>query len=91
VYTLTIRGDSFAGEKISTPIHSSVTPFGDGTGTAAQSTAPPPNPATCTVAKEAMATDGSANVEVHCFAYDARTGWLPADAAFDVQVVGPGR
>jgi len=87
VYTLTIRGDSFAANRISTPIQSMVSPI-DGTGTSAQFSAP--TAATCQVSTETIAQNGSAKVEVDCFTFGS-AGWKPADSAFDVQVVGPGR
>jgi hypothetical protein len=87
VYTLTIRGDSFAASSISTPIHSMVSSHvADGTGTNARFD----TPSSCGVSSETIAQNGSARVEVDCFTFGS-AGWQPADASFDVQIVGPGR
>jgi len=32
---------------------------------------------------------GGATLEVDCFTYDAASGWQPASATFDFQIVGP--
>jgi hypothetical protein len=86
VYTLTIRGDTFAASKISTPIHTAVSAYADGTGTSAKFA----TPSTCEVATKTIAPNGSARLEVDCFAFGS-AGWKPADTAFDVQIAGPGR
>jgi hypothetical protein len=85
VYTLTIRGDSFGLNKASTPVHSSVSPILTISGKGV-TTIPPQ----CGVSSETLAANGSAKVEVDCFAYAPASGWQPADTAFDFQIVGPG-
>lgn len=87
VYTLTIRGDSFAANRVSTPVHSIVSPILTIAGKGVTKNTPP----TCGVSSENIASNGSATVEVDCFTYDASAGWQPADTAFDFQIVGPGR
>ena len=88
VYTLTILGNSFASSK--TSVHATISPLvtgtADGTGTSAQF----PGPPSCETASETIAQNGSATVQVDCFAYGS-SGWKPTDAAFDVQIVGPKR
>jgi hypothetical protein len=86
VYTLTIIGDTFSPNLRFAAPHTSVTPvitiFGKGAAT---------NPPNCVVSSEAMDSSGGATAEVDCFTYDPAAGWVPADTAFDVQMVGPSR
>jgi hypothetical protein len=84
VYTLTINGDTFAPNSTARGVHTFVTPL---LRTGADGTTAPSH---CGVSTETVASDGSAGVEIDCFAYDPAAGWQPADAAFDVQVLGPG-
>jgi hypothetical protein len=86
VYTLTINGNTFAPNKAFAPGQVVVSPQVitiSGSGFAQKV------PPTCAVATETIASNGSERAEVDCFRYDAATGWVPADAGFDFQVVGP--
>ena len=90
VFVITIRGDMFAPTNNARTKHlrATVTPqFVDGTGTSARFDGPP----TCGVKSENIASNGGATVEVDCLTFDPATGWQPADAAFDLQMVGPSR
>ena len=84
VYTLTIRGDTFAPSPLS-KVHATAGPF-TFTGHASRY-----SPAICNVASEDLAPNGSATAEVDCFTYDDVAGWQPTDVAFDFQMVGPSR
>jgi hypothetical protein len=84
VYTLTIRGDTFApSRKASTVQVALSTLFVD--------TKAAPRLPSCGVSSQNLASNGSATLEVECFTYDPAAGWQPTDAAFDFQVVGPSR
>jgi hypothetical protein len=87
VYTLTINGNTFAPHnKVFLVPRLSVTPqVITISGSGFDQKLPP----TCAVANETFAPNGSARAEVDCFTYNAATGWVPADAAFDFQVAGP--
>ena len=89
VYTLTINGNTFApNNKLFLQPRLSISPQVitiNGSGFE-QKIAP-----TCAVATETIAANGSATAEVDCFTYDAASGWVPADAAFDFQMLGPSR
>jgi len=88
VYTLTINGDTFAPNKTFLLPRMSVTPqVITISGSGFEQKVPP----TCEVASETIAQNGSATAEVDCFTYDAASGWQPADAAFDFQMLGPSR
>jgi len=88
VYTLTIRGDTFAPNAAITPIQSIVSPQVLTISGAGFSRKVAP---TCETASKAIASNGAARVEVDCFTFDPASGWQPTDAAFDIQVIGPGR
>jgi hypothetical protein len=89
VYTLTINGNTFALHNKSFPQpRLSVTPQ---VITISGSGFDQKVPATCEIASETIAQNGSATAEVDCFTYDPASGWHPADAAFDFQMVGPSR
>jgi hypothetical protein len=88
VYTLTINGTPFAANKVFPLPRLSVTPHMITiTGSGFDRTVP----ATCEIANETIAKDGSATAEVDCFTYDPAAGWTPASAAFDFQLLGPSR
>lgn len=90
VYVITIRGDSFAPARNFPRVRATVTPevitIIGGNGASAK-LAP-----SCAVASRNIASNGGATAEVDCFKFDAASGdWVPTDAAFDLQLVGPSR
>lgn len=88
VYTLTINGNTFAPNKSFLQPRLSITPqVITISGAGFEQKVPP----TCEVASETIAANGSATAEVDCFTYDPASGWQPADAGFDFQMVGPSR
>ena len=88
VYTLTINGNPFAANKFFPQPRLSVTPQ---VITISGSGFDQKVPATCEIASETMTPNGSATAEVDCFTYDPASGWKPADAAFDFQMLGASR
>jgi hypothetical protein len=84
VYTLTIRGDTFAPNGANAALRSVVTPV-------VPANAVGIGPPMCSVAAENVASNGGATAEVDCFSYDPAAGWQPASTAFDFQMVGPSR
>jgi hypothetical protein len=88
VYTLTINGATFAPFKPFPEPRLSVTPHMI---TISGSGFDQKVPATCEIASETIAKDGSATAEVDCFTYDPASGWKPASAAFDFQMLGASR
>ncbi len=82
VYTLTIRGDTFAPAK-----------HLRGKVEAVLFTSPGERatPAQCNVASEDLTSSGGATAEVDCFTFDPAAGWQPAETAFDFQMIGPSR
>ena len=84
VYTLTIIGDTFARNRTVMPIQSLVSPHAY-TIVVSNTVIDP----TCDTSGGSIGANGSAKVEVRCFAFDPATGWKPTDAAFDVQISGP--
>jgi hypothetical protein len=88
VYTLTINGLTFSpNNKVFLQPRLSVTPqVITISGSGFQQKVVP----TCAVASESIRPNGSALAEVDCFTFDAAKGsWVPADAAFDFQMLGP--
>jgi hypothetical protein len=85
VYTLTIHGATFAANNAITPVQSMISPdvitiVGSNRTT----------PSSCEVASQTVPSNGSAQLEVDCFSLDSSTAtWLPADAAFTVDISGP--
>ena len=89
VYTLTINGNTFApNNKLFLQPRLSVSPQVITISGAGFEQKVPPS---CNVATATIESNGSATAEVDCFTYDAATGWVPADAAFDFQMLGPSR
>ena len=86
VYTLTIRGDTFAPSGKVAAVQSMVTP--QVLTIAGSNKVLDP---TCDTSGERIASNGSATVQVECFTFDPAAGWRPTDAAFDVQISGPSR
>jgi hypothetical protein len=85
VYVITIRGDMFSTAASARHLRDKVeavlfTKPGERT-----------TPPQCTVASEAIMSNGGAKSEIDCFKYDPATGWHPADAAFDFLMDGPTR
>ena len=86
VYTLTIRGDTFAPNGAVARVQSMVSPQVI-TVVGTNKVLDP----TCDTSGESIASNGSATVEVDCFTFDPAAGWQPTDATFDFQMVGPSR
>jgi hypothetical protein len=86
VYTLTIIGNTFGLTKAFPQPRLNVTPT-----ITVQGSGLAPSPPSCAVASETIAANGGATAEVDCFRYDPATGWKPAEAGFDFQMVGPSR
>ena len=87
VYTLTISGDTFVPGTLSL-VRSTISPqVITISGSGFEQKVPP----TCQIATERITQNGGALLEVDCFTYDAASGWQPANAAFDFQIVGPSR
>jgi len=89
VYSITVRGDTFAPNGGLSLARSAITPqVITITGSGFDQKLPP----TCAIANEAVTPSGGATLAVDCFTYDAASGsWQPASAAFDFQIVGPSR
>ena len=90
VYTVIISGYTFATHKTFAPGQTTVSPLvleGYLTSDGRRINVPP----RCDVASQHIALNGSAKVEVDCFTYDAKTGWIPTDASFDFVMLGPAR
>lgn len=88
VYTLTINGNGFAFANKSFPqprlmVSPAITIVGK--------TGAPPSPPSCAVASETIGSNHRATAEVDCFTYDAKAGWVPTNAGFDFQLLGPSR
>lgn len=83
VYTLTVRGDTFAPNATSRGVYT--------VNTSILSKGAAPGPATCAVASENLTSNGGAKAEVDCYTFNGAVGWQPTDAAFDLQIAGPSR
>jgi hypothetical protein len=86
VYTITVNGTPFAPSKaVPHPLNIQLAVDINAKGV---TTIPPP---ACAIASQDIDSNGGATAEVDCFAYDPASGWQPADAGFDFQMVGPSR
>ncbi len=82
-YTFTLPANTFRVTRLFPQPRLSVTPTLTISGIGAAV-----SPPSCAVASEKLSANGGATAEVDCFTYDPATGWKPAEAGFDFQMIG---